>query len=158
MLTLAEPSDIQVVCGDWDIGSQPDVYSKEKEVVLPVTKITTHPSYSRYGPGDGYDIAVLHVDDTKLKVEGVVREGYIYPACLPSEEELVIGKKGIFAAWKDPFPVYVYYNLDILGISESRWTGAGKLTSRGHLILHSGHENQHYGGVAVILNKRIKMH
>ena len=48
------------------------------------------------------------------------------------------------------------YNLDILSISESRWTGAGKLTSRGHLILHSGHENQHYGGVAVILNKRIK--
>lgn len=48
------------------------------------------------------------------------------------------------------------YDLDVLGISESRWTGAGKLTSRGHLILHSGHENQHYGGVAVILNKRIK--
>ena len=43
-----------------------------------------------------------------------MREGYIYHACLPSEEDLIIGRKGIFAAWKDPFPVYVYYNLDIL--------------------------------------------
>ena len=43
-----------------------------------------------------------------------MREGYIYHACLPSEEDLIIGRKGIFAAWKDPFPVFVYYNLDIL--------------------------------------------
>ena len=44
--------------------------------MLPVRKIIIHPSYSRYGPGDGYDIVVLHVYDTKLKVDGVVREGY----------------------------------------------------------------------------------
>ena len=82
-------------------------------MVLPITKIINHPSYSTTGPGEGYDIAVYHVDDTKLRVEGVVREGYIYPACLPTRDDTQPGKTGIFASWRDPTPLYVYYNLDL---------------------------------------------
>lgn len=47
------------------------------------------------------------------------------------------------------------YNLDILGISESRWVGAGKIqTSTGETVLYSGREDdQHSEGVAIILKK-----
>ena len=97
------------MCGEWNIGQEPELYSQEEEVVLPITKIINHPSYSTTGPGEGYDIAVYYVDDTKLRVEGVVREGYIYPACLPTRDDTQPGKTGIFASWRDPSPLYVYY-------------------------------------------------
>ena len=46
------------------------------------------------------------------------------------------------------------YHLDILGISECRWTGSGRLTtSDGSLILYSGHEDTHSHGVAIILSR-----
>ena len=46
------------------------------------------------------------------------------------------------------------YNLDVLGISECRWTGSGqKVTSNGTTILYSGHQDNHIHGVAVMLNK-----
>ena len=47
------------------------------------------------------------------------------------------------------------YNLDILGISETRWTSSGRFTSStGETILYSGREdNQHREGVAIILRK-----
>ena len=46
------------------------------------------------------------------------------------------------------------YHLDILGISESRWTGSGrKVLQDGSVILHSGHENTHTHGVAIIISK-----
>lgn len=49
------------------------------------------------------------------------------------------------------------YNLDLLGISESRWTGAGqKKLATGELLLFSGHEEAnapHSQGVALMLTK-----
>ena len=101
------------MCGEWNIGQEPEYYSQEMEVVLPIIKIINHPSYStKGGPGQGFDIAVYHIDDTKLRREGVVREGYIYPACLPTKEDTMVGKKGIFASWKDPAPLHVYYSFE----------------------------------------------
>ena len=45
------------------------------------------------------------------------------------------------------------YRLDILGISECRWTGTGRITtSDGSLMLYSGHD-QHTRGVALIVAK-----
>ncbi|VDL82776.1 unnamed protein product [Nippostrongylus brasiliensis] len=46
------------------------------------------------------------------------------------------------------------YNLDILGISEVRWTGSGRLMSDGKTILFSGVERTHDRGVGIVLNKR----
>ncbi|XP_013401097.1 uncharacterized protein LOC106166982 [Lingula anatina] len=46
------------------------------------------------------------------------------------------------------------YRLDILGISECRWIGSGRLTTNdGSLILYSGHESTHSHGVAIILSR-----
>ena len=46
------------------------------------------------------------------------------------------------------------YNLDMLGVSECRWTGFGKiLTQTGETIIYSGSEDQHQHGVAVIMSK-----
>ena len=49
------------------------------------------------------------------------------------------------------------HSLDILGISENRWTGAGRLrTATGERVLYSGRDNQHCEGVAIILKKGIE--
>ena len=46
-------------------------------------------------------------------------------------------------------------NIDILGISECRWTGAGRQTVRdGATILYSGRSDVHSSGVALIINRR----
>ena len=47
-------------------------------------------------------------------------------------------------------------NVDILGISELRWTGMGEFTSDDHYIYFCGQEHLRKNGVATIVNKRIK--
>ncbi|XP_073668552.1 uncharacterized protein [Paramisgurnus dabryanus] len=50
------------------------------------------------------------------------------------------------------------YQLDILGISESRWTGSGQIKlNTGELLLYSGHEEEdapHSQGVALMLSRK----
>ena len=50
------------------------------------------------------------------------------------------------------------YNLDILGISEARWTGTGKRQlPSGHAKLYSGRtDNRHAEGVAIIYRSKLK--
>ena len=48
------------------------------------------------------------------------------------------------------------YNLDILGISECRWTNSGKTINQGYTILYSGQEHHHVSGVALIVSKKLK--
>ncbi|EDO41949.1 predicted protein [Nematostella vectensis] len=46
------------------------------------------------------------------------------------------------------------YQLDILGISECRWTGSGKqVTNNGSAIIWSGHPHRHEREVAIIVSK-----
>ena len=46
------------------------------------------------------------------------------------------------------------YRLDILGVSECRWTGSGRqVTHDGSTILYSGHEDTHIRGVALVITK-----
>ena len=45
-------------------------------------------------------------------------------------------------------------NIDILGISEIKWTGMGKFNSDDHYIYYCGQESLRRNGVALILNKR----
>ena len=47
-------------------------------------------------------------------------------------------------------------NVDILGISELKWTGMGELNSDNHYIYHCGQELLRRKGVAIIVNKRIQ--
>ena len=47
-------------------------------------------------------------------------------------------------------------NIDILGISELRWTGMGEFNSDDHYIYYSGQEFLRRNGVAIIVNKRVR--
>ena len=45
-------------------------------------------------------------------------------------------------------------NIDILGISEIRWTGMGEFNSDDHYIYYCGQESLRRNGVAIMVNKR----
>ena len=47
-------------------------------------------------------------------------------------------------------------NIDILGISELRWTGMGEFNSNDHYIYYCGQESLRRNGVAIIVNKRVQ--
>ena len=47
-------------------------------------------------------------------------------------------------------------NIDILGISELKWTGMGKLNSDDHYIYYCGQESLRRNGVAIMVNRRVQ--
>ena len=47
-------------------------------------------------------------------------------------------------------------NIDILGISELKWTGMGEFNSDDHYIYYCGQEPLRRNGVVIILNKRVR--
>ena len=46
-------------------------------------------------------------------------------------------------------------NINILGISELKWTGMGEFNSDDHYIYYCGRESLRRNGVAIIVNKRV---
>ena len=49
----------------------------------------------------------------------------------------------------------VEVDINILEISELKWTGTGKVNSDGHYIYYCGQESSRRNGVALIVNKRV---
>ena len=47
-------------------------------------------------------------------------------------------------------------NVNILGISELKWTGMGEFNSDDHYIYYCGQESLRRNGVAIIVNKSLK--
>ena len=47
-------------------------------------------------------------------------------------------------------------NINILGISELKWTGMGEFNSDDHYIYYCGQESLRRNGVAIIGNKRVQ--
>ena len=47
-------------------------------------------------------------------------------------------------------------NIDILGISELKWTAMGELNSDDHYIYYCGEESLRRNGVAIMVNKRVR--
>ena len=47
-------------------------------------------------------------------------------------------------------------NVDILGISELKWTGMGNFNSDEHYVSYCGQESLRRNGVAIIVNKRAR--
>ena len=47
-------------------------------------------------------------------------------------------------------------NVDILGISELKWTGMGEFNSDDHCIYYCGQESLRRNGVAIMVNKRVR--
>ena len=48
-------------------------------------------------------------------------------------------------------------NVDILGISEIKWTGMGEFNSDDHYIYYCGPESLRRNGVAIMVNKECEM-
>ena len=46
-------------------------------------------------------------------------------------------------------------NVEILGISELKWTGMAEFSSDEHYIYYCGQESHRRNGVALIVNKRV---
>ena len=47
-------------------------------------------------------------------------------------------------------------NIDLLGISELRWTGMGEFNSDDHYIYNCGQESLRRNGVAIMVDKRVR--
>ena len=47
-------------------------------------------------------------------------------------------------------------NIDVIGISELKWTGMGEFNSDDHHIYYCGHESLRRNGVVIIVNKRVQ--
>ena len=47
-------------------------------------------------------------------------------------------------------------NVDILGISELKWTGMGEFNSDDHYIYYHRQESLRRNGVAIVVNKRVR--
>ena len=47
-------------------------------------------------------------------------------------------------------------NIDILGISELKWTGMGEFNSDDHYIYDCGQESLRRNGVSIMVNKRVQ--
>ena len=47
-------------------------------------------------------------------------------------------------------------NIDILGISELKWTGMGEFNSDDHYIYYCGQETLRRNGIALIVNRSLK--
>ena len=47
-------------------------------------------------------------------------------------------------------------NIDILGISELKWTGMGEINSDDHCIYYCGQESLRRNGVAITVNTRVQ--
>ena len=47
-------------------------------------------------------------------------------------------------------------SIDMLGISELKWTGMGEFNSDDHYIYYCGQESLRRNGVAIIVNKRVQ--
>ena len=48
-------------------------------------------------------------------------------------------------------------SIDILGISELKWTGMCEFNSDDHYIYYCGQESLRRNGVAIIVNKRVRI-
>ena len=48
-------------------------------------------------------------------------------------------------------------NIDILGISELKWTGMGEFNSDDHYLHYCGQESLRRNGAAIIVNKRVQI-
>ena len=46
-------------------------------------------------------------------------------------------------------------NINILGISELKWTGVGEFNSDDHFVYYCGQESLRTNGVAIMVNKRL---
>ena len=88
----------------------------------------------------------------------VTGDGSKVPCC---KEQYCIGTWNVRSVNQDKLEVVkqetARVNVDILGISELKWTGMGEFNSDDHCIYYCGQESLGRNGVAIIVNRRVKM-
>merc|ERR1711892_249627 len=110
-----EPTDAEILCGEWETGPTPPSLSDEKEnIVLPILDIKRHPKFdTKIGPIAGNDIAVFKVDDKIIRNNPNKRKN-LNSVCfsnplLKKQVEMDNGGKvirsGIHAGWAEPPPL-----------------------------------------------------
>ena len=63
--------------------------------------------------------------------------------------------QGKFEVVKEEMTRMTRLNIDILGISELKWTGMGEFNSDDHYIYYCRQDTHRRNGVALIVNKRV---
>ena len=75
------------------------------------------------------------------------------------KEQYCIGTRNVNSMYQGKLEVVkqetAKVNIDILGISELKWTGMGEFNSDDHYIYYCGHESLRTSGVAIMVNKRV---
>merc|ERR1711892_631318 len=110
-----EPTDAEILCGEWETGPTPPSLSDEKEnIVLPILDIKRHPKFdTKIGPIAGNDIAVFKIDDKKIRNNPDERKKF-NPVCFSNQELKKQGRmenegkeapSGIHAGWAEPPPL-----------------------------------------------------
>ena len=76
------------------------------------------------------------------------------------KEQYCIGTRNVTPMNQDKLEVIkqemARVNINILGISELKWTGMGEFNSDDHCIYSYGQESLRRNGVALIVNKRVQ--
>merc|ERR1711892_326769 len=82
-----EPTDAEILCGEWETGPTPPSLSEEKEnIVLTILDIKRHPKFNtEKGPIAGNDIAVFKIDDKKIRNNPDKRKN-LNPVCFSNQE------------------------------------------------------------------------
>ena len=75
------------------------------------------------------------------------------------EEQYCIGTWNVRSMYQGKLEVVkqlmARVNIDILGISELKWTGMGEFNADDHYIYYCGEESIRRNGVAIMVNKRV---
>ena len=99
----------------------------------------------------------------------ITEEGFLISPCYSLELCIQMGISSLFSfAFRfSSFHMYqgklevvkqemARVNVDILGISELKWTGMGEFNSDHHYIYYCGQESLRRNGVAIMVNKRVQ--
>ena len=137
----------------WRLSSRPTTYSRKKQHVTETTSIVQ----STQNPG-GAEIANQGSMTTMGESQ---REAHRPTKTLVNPKTtFIIGHWNVRTMYRSGAAAEIAremenYGIDILGISESRWTGAGRMKmSSGQTVIYSGDESLHEGGVAMMISQQ----
>ena len=116
---------------------------------------------AQYATGDQWRNNSRKIEETETKqkqhaVVDVTGDGSKVQCC---KEQYCIGTWNVRSMNQGKLEVVkqemARVNVDILGISELKWTGMGEFNSDDHYIYYCGQESLRRNEVAVIVNKRV---
>ena len=117
---------------------------------------------AQYAPGAQWRNNSRKNEETELKqkqhpVVDVTGDGSKVQCC---KEQYCIGTWNVRSMNQDKLEVVkqemARVNIDILGLSELKWTGMGDFNSDDHYIYYCGQESLRRNGVAIMVNKRVQ--